>query len=301
MTTEKVRDIVQAVRARGALSVDPKSTEGETFPERVLAWDEDETTLAIEAAAHLPKASVAIVGPGIDVETFRIALDIPVVHQASDPMAMAKLARGRVLAVGCPPGTGSAIAALVDETSAPAPDAPVDISGAPRMVSALRALQESRRIATTEAMPDTPMGAYVPWGTWMEDLPARLRMLAQRCDACQHVQFPPRAVCIACSGMKFTQEALPREAQIYALTRIGRGGAPSEFALEQAQVGAYWVAVVAWPEQNVRVTARLWGYDEVGPAIGATVRPVVRRLFEQEGRTRYGVKFAPPSAGPTTA
>jgi uncharacterized OB-fold protein len=49
---------------------------------------------------------------------------------------------------------------------------------------------------------------------------------------------------------------------------------------------------VAWRDANVRVTARLWGYEEEGPAIGAPVRAVVRRLFEQEGRTRYGVKFA---------
>jgi len=33
-------------------------------------------------------------------------------------------------------------------------------------------------------------------------------------------------------------------------------------------------------------------YDESGPRIGDPVRAVVRRLFEQEGRVRYGVKFS---------
>ena len=36
----------------------------------------------------------------------------------------------------------------------------------------------------------------------------------------------------------------------------------------------------------------VWGYDERGPAIGDAVRPLVRVLFDQEGRRRYGVKFA---------
>lgn len=290
------RTVLQATRARGSLAIDPKTDEGQWAgaPERVLAWDEDETTLAIDAAAALPRAPRAVVGPLIDAETFRVALDLaapPVT--ASDPMAVAMGLSGPVLAVGCPPGTMSAIAALVDEGEGPAPAAPRDVSPPPRMVSALRALQESRRVPPSEAVPDSPMGAYVPWGTWVEDLPARLRLVAQRCASCQRVLYPPRGACPQCRGRSFHDVPLPREATVYAATRIGRGGAPSEFALEQMQVGAYWVAVVEWPQHGVKVTARLAGYDEHGPAIGARVRPVVRRLFEQEGRTRYGVKFAP--------
>lgn len=283
---------VATFRARGALAVDPKSAEGESWAERVLAWDEDETTLAIDAASHLPHAPVAVVGPGIDAETFRVALDVPRVLGASDPMAVARSMSGPVWAVGAPPGTASVVAALVDASSAPEPAAPTDVSSSPRMVSAMRALQESRRVPPQEPVPDSPMGAYVPWGTWAEDLPARLRLVAQRCAACGRTMYPPRGACPECRGRAFAPVQLPPRALVYAATRIGRGGAPSEFALEQAQVGAYWVAVVEWPHEKVRVTARLSGYDEQGPAIGDIVRPVVRRLFEQEGRTRYGVKFA---------
>ncbi|HWH09091.1 MAG TPA: zinc ribbon domain-containing protein [Candidatus Thermoplasmatota archaeon] len=290
------RVVVQAARARGSLAVDPKTDEGQWAgaPERVLAWDEDETTLAIEAAAALPRAPRAVVGPGIDAEALRVALDLPAPPvTASDPMAVALGATGPVLAVGCPPGTLSAVAALVDDGEGPGVAAPRDVGHAPRMVSALRALQESRRVPPAEDVPDSPMGAYVPWGTWLEDLPARLRLVAQRCAACGRAAYPPRGACPACRGRSFEDAPLAREAVVHAATRIGRGGAPSEFALEQAQVGAYWVAVVEWPAEGVKVAARLAGYGEEGPAIGDRVRPVVRRLFTQEGRVRYGVKFAP--------
>ena len=287
------RGVVDAVRARGSLAVDPQTIEdGASWPERILAWDEDETTLAIEAASHLPRASVAVVGPGIDAETFRVARDVALVFTASDPMAIAKSMTGAVLAVGCPPGTHSAIAALVDEARGAVGSGPRDISPAPRMISAMRALQESRVVPPSEPMPDTPMGAYVPLGTWNEDLAARLRLVAQRCVACKRVQYPPRGACVSCRGSEFEDVQLPRDAKVYTMTRIGRGGAPSEFALEQAQVGAFWVGIVEWPAQDLRVIARLAGYDEQGPAIGDAVRATVRRLFVQEGRARYGIKFA---------
>lgn len=294
------RTVKDAVRARGALAIDPKTNDGawESPPERVCAWDEDATTLAIDAAQalrakrDLPRAPVAVLGPGIDLETFRVALDVPSLFTANDPMGVAMGLSGPVLAVGCPPGTMSAVAALVDEGEGPAPAAPRDVGPPPRMVHVLRALQENRRVPPAERIPDSPMGAYVPQGTWVEDLPARLRLLAQRCDGCARVLYPPRGACPACRGRAFTAVELPREAEVYAATRIGRGGAPSEFALEQVQTGAYWVGVVSWPGHGVRVTARLSGFEDQPPAIGQKVAPVVRRLFEQEGAVRYGAKFA---------
>ena len=288
-----------AVRARGSLAIDPKTNDGawESPPERVCAWDEDETTLAIQAARHLPRAPLAVLGPGIDPDTFRMALDVPAAFTANDPMGVAMGLSGPVLAVGSPPGTMSAVAALVDEGEGPAPAAPRDVSPPPHMVPVLRAMQEARRVPPTERVPDSPMGAYVPLGTWLEDLPARLRLVAQRCEGCARVLYPPRGACPACRGRAFSPVELPREAEVYAATRIGRGGAPSEFALEQMQVGAYWVAVVAWPDHGVRVTARLAGFDERAPEIGQRVVPIVRRLFEQEGTVRYGVKFGPGDPG----
>lgn len=285
-----MRLVIDSARSRGSLAVDPKTLHGETFPERVHAWDEDATTLAIDAARALASAPLAFVGPGIDLDTVRVALDLTTIHLATDPLGMARQATGPAFAIGCPDAT-SAIAALVDDGEGPEPGSPREISPPPRMVTAHRALQESGRIPPTEDIPDVPMGAYVPPGTWAEDLPARLRLLAQRCTTCACIQYPPRGACLACTGRTFDEVALPKTANVYTATRIGRGGAPSEFALEQAQTGAFWVAVVDWPEQKVRVTARLSGYDEDGPTLGAPVHAIVRKLFTQQGIVRYGVKF----------
>lgn len=304
-----MRRVVDAARARGSLMIDPKSDEGawSPLPERVCAFDEDATTLALDAASALPHAPAAVVGPRIDAETVRVALGLAAAPlTASDPMAVATAMKGPVLAIGAP-DAASAVAALVVDGEGESPKQPRDVSPRPRVVTALRALQESRRLPPAESVPDSPMGAYVPWETWTEDLPARLRLVAQRCKGCGRTLYPPRGACPACRGRAagssrgadargassaFDEAQLPREAVVHAATRIGRGGAPSEFALEQMQTGAYWVAVVEWPDHGVKVTARLSGYEEQGPAVGERVRAVVRRLFEQEGRVRYGVKFA---------
>lgn len=290
------RKVVDAARAMGSLLVDPKTDQGAFGAERVLAWDEDLTTLAIEAASHVAFAGAkhVLASRKLDAETIAVALDLRVpVRSMADPMAAAADLDGLTLLLG---GDDAwAVAALVDGSPGPVEQAgaPRDVAPKPRVASALRALQESRRVAPTESIPDSPMGAYVPTGTWVEDLPARLRLVAQRCEACGKTLYPPRGACPACRGRAFAPVQLPREAVLYAATRIGRGGAPSEFALEQAQTGAYWVGVVEWPDAGVRVTARLADVGESAPPIGAKLRPVVRRLFEQEGRVRYGLKFAP--------
>jgi uncharacterized OB-fold protein len=292
-----MRKIVDAARTMGSLAVDPKTAEDGPVPERSLAWDEDLTTLAIDAASHVRhhEARHVLASPKLDAATLAVALDLKVpIRTIADPMAAAADLDGLTLLLG---GDDAwAVACLVD-----GPHGPVDQGGAPprnvaprpRMVSALRALQESRRVPPAESIPDSPMGAYVPEGTWVEDLPARLRLVAQRCRGCGKTLYPPRGACPACRGRAFDAVELPHEAELYSATRIGRGGAPSEFALEQAQTGAYWVAVVAWPAQGVKLTARLADVGDEAPPIGAKLRPVVRRLFQQEGKTRYGLKFAP--------
>ncbi len=289
------RRIVDAARAMGSLSVDPKTSD-DPVPERALAWDEDLTTLAIEAASHLRyhDARHVLASPKLDAATLAAALDIKIpIRTIADPMAASADLDGPTLLLGG--DEAWAVACLVEGPPGPVEQAgpPRSVAPRPRMVSALRALQESRRVPPAEEIPDSPMGAYVPQGTWVEDLPARLRLVAQRCRSCGRTLYPPRGACPACRDRAFDDVTLPHEAELYAATRIGRGGAPSEFALEQAQVGAYWVGVVAWPGQGVKVTARLADVGEDAPPIGAKLRPVVRRLFDQEGRTRYGLKFGP--------
>ena len=79
---------------------------------------------------------------------------------------------------------------------------------------------------------------------------------------------------------------------VHALTRIGRGGAPSEFALQQQLVGEYAVAVVEM-EDGFRVVAQVSGADPKTVKLGDFVHLRLRRLFEQEGRVRYGLKAVP--------
>ena len=139
-------------------------------------------------------------------------------------------------------------------------------------------------------------GAYVSPAAWEETMEARLTLLASRCTGCNRVRHPPRDVCPDCGGsVRETFHARP-EGAVHALTRIGRGGAPSEFALQQSLVGDYAVAVVDMVD-GFRMVAQLSGADPRGVKIGDGVRLALRRLFEQEGRTRYGLKAVPFGEG----
>jgi hypothetical protein len=77
--------------------------------------------------------------------------------------------------------------------------------------------------------------------------------------------------------------------RVLAWTTIGVGAAPSEFARLQDAVGAYHVVLVAIPEGRTVGIAT----SAQAPQVGQRVRPVLRRLFRQQGVWRYGVKFAP--------
>ncbi len=147
-------------------------------------------------------------------------------------------------------------------------------------------------------------GAYVSPASWEETLEARLTLIASRCSACNTVRHPPRDVCPDCGGaVRQTFHARP-EGAIHAVTRIGRGGAPSEFAHQQSLVGDYGVAVVDMVD-GFRVVAQISGADPRAVQIGDGVHLRLRRLFEQEGATRYGLKAVPqgqaPRASPTVA
>ncbi len=156
---------------------------------------------------------------------------------------------------------------------------------------------QHRRLVKGER-PNLAQGAFVPLPAYQESVPARYRLLAMKCRACNHVAFPPRPVCPSCSAADPTPLWLSRRATVYAITTIGRGGAPSEFAEQQRLVGEYAVAIVEFPE-GPRLSVQLTDV-EPGPggvAIGQPVEAVFRRIFEQEGIVRYGLKFRPAPPG----
>jgi 3-hydroxy-3-methylglutaryl CoA synthase/uncharacterized OB-fold protein len=139
-------------------------------------------------------------------------------------------------------------------------------------------------------------GANVSLPNWQGSLDQRYRLVAGQCPECGGVTFPPRGACQECSSRtEFEEFEAPRTGTIEALTIIGQGGAPPEFAELQQRSGAYAVAIVALKAEEGTVTlpAQLTDTDPEAVAVGDTIRTTIRKIYTQEGVPRYGVKFTP--------
>ena len=137
-------------------------------------------------------------------------------------------------------------------------------------------------------------GARVSLPTWRRSLDQRYRLRAGRCPDCGTVQFPPQGACSDCgSRADFEPHDLPRVGVVRARTVVGQGGAPPEFATQQRRDGAYGVVVVGFEGTDATLPAQLTDCDPEMVRIGDSVRAVVRRIYEQEGIGRYGMKFVP--------
>lgn len=142
-------------------------------------------------------------------------------------------------------------------------------------------------------------GAYVSVPSWKRTIPQRHRLVAGRCPECGTLSFPPEGACGGCRALVgYDELELPGTGTVEAATTIGQGGAPPEFVDQQARSGAYVSAVVALdgpedgPEdETVSVPAQVVGPDDVG--IGDRVEATIRRVYTQEGVTRYGFKMRP--------
>jgi uncharacterized OB-fold protein len=80
--------------------------------------------------------------------------------------------------------------------------------------------------------------------------------------------------------------------KVYSYTVISRGGSPPEFSTQQNLVGPYQVAVVELDE-GPKVVAQLTNCKAEELRIGLPVETTFRRIYEDEGMVRYGVKFKP--------
>ncbi|MCL7417416.1 MAG: zinc ribbon domain-containing protein [Halalkalicoccus sp.] len=137
-------------------------------------------------------------------------------------------------------------------------------------------------------------GANVSLPNWQGSLEQRYRLVAGECPDCGGITFPPRGACQAChSRAGFERVEASRTGTIRALTVIGQGGAPPEFAGLQQREGAYAVAIVALEAGGGEATlpAQLTDVDPEAVAVGDTVTATIRRIYTQEGVARYGVKF----------
>jgi hydroxymethylglutaryl-CoA synthase len=145
-------------------------------------------------------------------------------------------------------------------------------------------------------------GAYVSVPSWHRSLPQRHRLEAGLCPDCGALAFPPDGACADCGALvDYRDVTLPGTGTVEAVTVIGQGGAPPEFVEQQARSGAYASAVVALDGpgsrgadgETVSVPAQVVGVDPTDVAVGDRVTATVRRIYTQEGVTRYGVKMQP--------
>lgn len=137
-------------------------------------------------------------------------------------------------------------------------------------------------------------GAYVSVPTWQRSLPQRHRLVAGQCPDCGAYTFPPEGACRACDALvEFESVALPGTGTLEAYTEIGKGGAPPEFAELQSRSGSFGVAIVAFdaPGEGTATAPAMVVGDA---AVGDRVEAVQRRIYTQEGVTRYGFKVRVP-------
>lgn len=140
-------------------------------------------------------------------------------------------------------------------------------------------------------------GAQVSIPSWRRSRAARYRLEAGRCPACGALAFPPSGACPDCHELvEYDPVRLSRTGTVETATGVSPGGAPPEFAVQAEQGGDFGVAIVSFAatdgdgEASVPVQVTDEGADL---AAGDGVEAVVRRIYTQEGVTRYGTKVVP--------
>ena len=140
-------------------------------------------------------------------------------------------------------------------------------------------------------------GGYVSLPAWHRSLAQRYRLEAGRCPACGRLNMPPRGACSHCHELvEYDPVELSRTGTVEASSIISQGGAPPEFAELQGGSGKYATGIVAFdgPEGGSASLPAL--FVEVDPEavdVGDEVEMTIRKIYTQEGVTRYGFKVRP--------
>jgi hydroxymethylglutaryl-CoA synthase len=185
-------------------------------------------------------------------------------------------------------GSGAGANALVVDGSIPVDAA---LSGATDL-SYAEYLRRRGEITTGE--PEGG-GAYVSVPSWQRTTPQRHRLAAGRCPNCGALNFPPGGACGDCHARveEYERVELTGEGTIEATTTIAQGGAPPEFVEQQSRSGPFVSAIVALdgPDgDSVSVPSQVLA-DGESVEIGTRVAATIRRIYTQEGVTRYGFKL----------
>ncbi|MFT4883195.1 MAG: hydroxymethylglutaryl-CoA synthase [Natronomonas sp.] len=134
--------------------------------------------------------------------------------------------------------------------------------------------------------------AHVSVPTWQRSVAQRHRHEAGRCPECGAVAFPPDGACPDCRALVEFEPVTPElTGTVDAATTIGQGGAPPEFAEQQARQGAFGAAIVRFSAGDGEVSLPMQATESVD--VGDTVRAVPRRVYVEEGVPRYGLKALP--------
>lgn len=136
------------------------------------------------------------------------------------------------------------------------------------------------------------MGAYVSLPTWWRNLAGRYRLVLGRCTECATYNFPAEGACAECNALDSLDAVEPEGTGTIVSKTVIEGGAPPEFTDFQQREGPLGVVIVELDE-GARVPGMLTDCDPADHGRGDRVESTIRRIYTQEGITRYGYKFRP--------
>lgn len=236
-----------------------------------------------------------------DAELFTVASDRGDLGAASASAALARAfaaGHGSVLAVGY--GSGAGADALLFEGSAPV------VTGGADGAVPIDYPQYLRLRGTLDSGPPAGGGAQLSVPSWRRQRGARYRLDAGQCPDCGALAFPAEGACPECHELvEYEPARLGHIGTIETVTGVSAGGAPPEFAPQAERGGDFGVAIVSFPletagdpaapetERTASVPMQVTDADPESVEAGDTVEAVVRRIYTQEGVTRYGRKAKP--------
>jgi uncharacterized OB-fold protein len=135
--------------------------------------------------------------------------------------------------------------------------------------------------------------AYVSIPTYSRSVPQRYALIAAKCRYCGAINLPLGVNCLKCGKvLEYEPQKLSGRGKIYCFTTISRGGSPPEFSAQQNLVGSYPVGVVELDE-GPRIVAQMTDCRAEDLKIGLEVESTFRRIYDDDGMIRYGIKFRP--------
>ncbi|SDM83385.1 hydroxymethylglutaryl-CoA synthase [Halogranum gelatinilyticum] len=267
----------------------------------VSGLDSDPNPSAVALQAPDGKLPYRVTGAlGVDAEAIS---SVTPIHEFGDLGAASPLValataldagHERVLTVGYGGGAGADALVVACEADGPDDFPPVETSDTEGVQVSYAEYLRLRGELTGE--PPAGGGAAVSVPSWRRTHEARYRLVAGKCAECGALTFPPEGACRACHALdEFERVELPREGEIETVTTVSPGGAPPEFAQFGARGGDFAVALVAFEHAGETVSMPLQVVDTDPEAVSAgdAVEATRRRIYTQEGVTRYGTKVRP--------